>query len=93
MTAINEKGLQKIMDKLSATAEKCGMKLNTKKTKTMKVSRNVEEEINITINGSRIEEAKSSKYPGRTMTEDGRCETEIKVRIALAKEAFSERKE
>jgi len=26
-------------------------------------------------------------------TEDGRCETEIKVRIALAKEAFSERRE
>jgi len=27
------------------------------------------------------------------MTEDGRCETEIKVRIALAKEAFSTRRE
>jgi len=27
------------------------------------------------------------------MTEDGRCETKIRMRIALAKEAFSERKE
>ena len=27
------------------------------------------------------------------MTEDGRCETEIDIRIAMAKEAFSKRKE
>ena len=45
------------------------------------------------INGSRIEQVKSFKYLGSTMTEDGRCETEIKVRIALAKEAFSKRRE
>jgi len=45
------------------------------------------------INGSRIEQVKSFKYLGSTMTEDGRCETEIKVRIALAKEAFSTRRE
>ena len=93
MIASTEKGLQKIMDKLNATAENFGMKINTKKTKVMKVSRNVGEEINIMINGSRIEQVKSFKYLGSTMTEDGRCETEIKVRIALAKESFSERRE
>ena len=92
MIASTEKGLQKIMDKLNATAENFGMKINTKKTKVMKVSRNVGEEINIVINGSRIEQVKSFKYLGSTMTEDGRCETEIKVRIALAKEAFSKRR-
>ena len=27
------------------------------------------------------------------ITEDGRCETEVKVRIAMAKEAFNKRKE
>jgi len=45
------------------------------------------------INGSRIEEVKSFKYLESTMIEDGRCETEIKVKIALATEAFSERSE
>ena len=93
MIASTENGLQKIMDKLNATAENFGMKINTKKTKVMKVSRNVGEEINIMINGSRIEQVKSFKYLGSTMTEDGRCETDIKVRIALAKEAFSKRGE
>jgi len=45
------------------------------------------------INGNWIEQVKSFKYLGSTMTEDCRCETEIKVRIALAKEAFSKRRE
>ena len=93
MIASTEKGLQKIMDKLNATVGNFGMKVNTKKTKVMKVSRNVGEEINIMINGSRIEQVKILKYIGSTMTEDGRCETEINVRIALAKEAFSKRGE
>ena len=91
MIASTEKGLQKIMDKLNATAENFGMKINTKKTKVMKVSRNVGEEINIMINRSRIEQVKSFKYLGSTMTEDGRCEIDLKVSIALAKEAFSYR--
>jgi len=93
MVAGTERGLQKIMGKLNATAENFGMKINTKKTKIMMVSRNVGEEIHIMINGSRIEQDKSFKYLGSTMTEDGKCETEIKVRIALAKEAFNERRE
>jgi len=41
MIASTEKGLQKIMDTLNATAENFGMKINIKKTKVMKVSRNV----------------------------------------------------
>ena len=45
------------------------------------------------IIGSRIEQVKSFKYLGSTMTEDGRCETEVKVTIALAKEALSKRRE
>ncbi len=68
------------------------MKINIKKTKVMKVSK-VEGEVNITINGTRVEQVKSFKYLGHTMTEDGRCETEIKCRIAQAKEAFGNRKE
>ena len=93
MVAGTEMGLQRVMDRLSATDEIFGMKKKKKKTKVMKVSRNVGEEINIMINGSRIEQVKSFKYLGSTMTEDGRCETDIKVRIALAKEAFSKRGE
>src|SRR5687768_2172739 len=69
------------------------MKINIKKTKVMKVARTVGDEVSIMINGNKIEQVQSFKYLESTMTEDGRCEAEINTRIALAKEAFSRRKE
>ena len=92
MIAGTEAGLQKIMDSLNETALKYGMKINTKKTKVMRVCK-VGGEVKITINGARLEQVRSFKYLGHTITEDGRCETEIKCRIAQAKEAFGCRKE
>jgi hypothetical protein len=50
-------------------------------------------DVNITINGAKIEEVKSFKYLGHTITENGRCEIEIKCRIAQVKEAFVNKKE
>jgi hypothetical protein len=92
MVAGSEDGLQKIMDGLNTTALKYGMKINIKKTKVMRVSREGGD-VNITINGTKLEQVKSFKYLGHTITDDGRCETEIKCRIAQAKEAFGNRKE
>ena len=92
MIANTEAGLQKIMNALNSTAVKYDMKINIKKTKVMRVSREGGK-VNITINGIKIEQVKSYKYLGHTMTEDGRCVTEITCRIAQAKEAFSNRKE
>jgi len=93
MVASSEQGLQNIMSSLEVTAEKYGMKINAKKTKVMKVSRNTRGKMNITVGGQKIEQVESFKYLGSTITEDGRCEQEIKIRIALAKEAFNKREE
>ena len=71
------------MDGLNSTSSSYGMKINIKKTKVMKVSK-VKGEVNITINGTRIEQVGSFRYLGYTMTEDGRCETEIKCRMRLS---------
>jgi hypothetical protein len=71
---------------------KYDMKINIKKTKVMRVSRGGGD-INITINGAKVEQVKCFKYLGHTITDDGRCETEIKCRIAQAKQAFGNRKE
>ena len=49
--------------------------------------------INITIDGQKVEQVKSFKYLGAILTEDGRCESEIRARIGMAKDAFSKRKE
>src|ERR1041385_1407630 len=103
MASGTPRGLQKIMDRLSETADRYGMKINVKKTKVMKVfkkkkgkktkNKKTDEEVNIEIYGRKIEQVKSFKYLGSTLTEDGKCATEIKIRIALAKEAFNKRKE
>src|SRR5437867_8793438 len=50
--------------------------------------------VNITVDGKRIEQVKSFKYLGSVITEDGRSHSDvIKVRIAMAKDAFNKRKE
>ena len=92
MVAGSEIGLQKIMDRLNDTALRYGMKINIKKTKVMRVSNN-KGEVNITINGTKLEQVRSFKYLGHTITDDGKCETEICSRIAQAKAAFGSRKE
>ena len=86
------KGLQKIMDRLNDTAKAFDMKINVDKTKVMKVSRNGGE-INISIDGQKVEQVSKFKYLGAWITEDGRSEVEIRTRIGMAKDAFNKRKE
>ena len=45
--------------------------------------------IKTTIDGTDIEQVTHFTYLGQEMTEDGRCETEIKRRIGIAKSTFS----
>ena len=93
MVASSEGGLQKLMDGLNRTAKEYDMKVNIKKTKVMKVSRKGEGVINITIGGEILEQVKRFRYLGALITSDGRCETEIKTRIGMAKNAFNQGKE
>src|SRR5437870_5318085 len=81
MIAKSEAGLQKITDGLNSTSLEYGTKINIKKTEVIKVSK-VGGEVNITINGTKIEQVKSFKYLGHTTTDDGICENEINFRIS-----------
>jgi hypothetical protein len=47
--------------------------------------------INITINGKN-RRSRILDYLGITLAEDGRYETEVKIRIALAKETFNKKR-
>ncbi len=69
------------------------MKINVQKTKTMVVSRDEGQVVNITIDGQRVEQVKNFKYLGSNISEDGYNLVDVKTRIALAKEAFNKRKE
>jgi len=86
-------GLQLIMDKLNEKAEEYGMRINGPKTKAMRISREGGGEVNIYINGEKVQQVNKFKYLGSLITEDGRCDVEIKCRIAMAKEAFNKRRE
>jgi len=48
--------------------------------------------VKITFNGNKIEQVKQFRYLGSVITENGRCEQEMKTRIAMDKTAFNERK-
>src|SRR5437899_2282062 len=93
MVAGTEVGLQRLMNKLNDTAKNFGMKINIQKTKTMVVRWDGCGVVNITVDGKRIEQVKSFKYVGSVITEDGRSHSDVKVRIAMAKDAFNKRKE
>ena len=89
MVADSEKGLQVIMDKLVEVGRKYDMKINVKKTKTMRISRRKGSVLNIIIEGKNVEQVKKFRYLRVIITEDGRCDVEIKTRIGMAKDAFN----
>ena len=93
MVAESNKGLQKIMERLNETAEKYGMRINKKKTKVMRVSREGGGVVEVILDGQKIEQVDKYLYLGSWITEDGKCDADVKSRIAQAKEAFGKRKE
>ena len=85
MVASSEDGLQKMMDSLDVTGRRYDMKINVKKTKTMRISRRGGVKLHIEMYGNTVEQVKKFRYLGALVTEDGRCEAEIKARVAMAK--------
>ena len=60
------------------------------KAKTMFISRSEQTaKINISIEGKPIEQVEKMVYLGHIITETGKCDTEIKRRIAIAKSTFA----
>src|SRR6266853_53478 len=82
-----------LMNGLVNTARTYEMKLNVKKTKTMLVSKRPGREMRIEVDGQRLEQVTKFKYLGAIITENGRCDEEVRVRIGMAKEAFCKKKE
>ena len=72
-----------MMNSMNNVVEEYGMKMNIKKTKIMKIEKNMGEKCNITISGQRLEQVTSFSYLGSILTEDGKCTKLIITRIAL----------
>ena len=56
----------------------------------MRVSRS-NESLQIKVNNRELKEVDHFKYLGSVLTRDGYCTREIKMRIAIAKEAFNKK--
>src|SRR6476469_1253799 len=81
------------MESINTTAKHYDMKINTKKTKAMVVSRNGGERVNITAEGQSVKQVSKFRYLGSLISEDGRCLDDVKIRIGMAKDAFNKRKQ
>ena len=81
-----------IMDALQITSEKYNVRINTKKTKVMRISQVEGRPIRIKLNGQNLEKVKQFCYLGSLVTENGRS-CEVRRRIALGKDAFAKPKE
>ena len=66
------------------------MKMNVKKTKIMIISKKaVVPRVNIELDGQVVGQVSCFTYLGQTITEDGKCDGEIKRRIGHARSAFN----
>ena len=81
------------MDSLVKTAKDYDMKINSKKTKIMMISKDMSGKISICVDGQKIERVSHFKYLGSVVSEDGRSVAAIKEGIMLPKDAFGRRRE
>jgi len=67
--------------------------INVKKTKVMQMPGRKGRKLRIMVSGKEFESVTQFCYLGSMVTEDCRSECEVRRRIALAKEAFSKKKD
>ena len=90
LIAESPKELQTLVDEVKNRSKLKGLSMNVKKTKTMVVRRNVKSrcKIEIKVEDKILEQVKQYLYLGHIITEDGRCDTEIRRRIEIARSNF-----
>ena len=89
LIAESETDLQKLLDITVEESDKLGLSLNVKKTECMVVTKKkIIPACNLVSNNHTIKQVSKFKYLGYMITSDGRCTTEVKKRIAMAKDAF-----
>ena len=76
-------------DQVNASGKEYGMRMNSKKTKIMKKTRNNPTKFEIKIDGNDIEQVSRFVYRGQLLTEDGKSEKDIKRRISISRDVFN----
>ena len=81
--------LQGLLNRLQSRGAMFGLRINIGKTKVMAISRDkTKPVIRITVAGQNLEQVNQFTYLGSVISDDGKCEVEIRRRISQAKLAF-----
>lgn len=91
LIANSEVNLQKLVSTINTESERLGLTLNKKKTEVMVISKKPDiPNCRIVLGNEILKQVHNFKYLGSWVTSDGKCETDIKARIAMARTAFTE---
>ncbi|MGX9987587.1 reverse transcriptase domain-containing protein [Soonwooa purpurea] len=88
LIADTEKKLQELLQKVAKESAGKGLSINYKKTECMVISKKTNQKCTLQVGNTRIKQVQKFKYLGSVLTEDGKCDAEIKTRIGLARNAF-----
>jgi hypothetical protein len=91
LLAKEEMVLQDMIDKLIEIGRCYGMEMTVEKTKVMRILRQPFP-VKLMIEQTLVENMESFKYLGSMLSNDGRCTSEIKSRITMAKTAFNKKR-
>lgn len=74
---------------MKEASEAKGLTINVEKTEILVISKKAQVPIcNVRVNGEIVKQVRRCCYLGSSITEDGRCNEEIKRRICEAKKVF-----
>ena len=89
LIATSQVNLQRLMDRVIEKSNTCGMEVNVKKTECMVMTKKKSvPECRIIIKREMVKQVNNFKYLGSNITSDKRYVTEVKCRIAQAKQTF-----
>jgi hypothetical protein len=81
-------GLQEITDQVSQQGERLGLAINSDRTKVMTVSKE-QLDLQIIVRSNKLEQVKEFVYLGGQISQDGKCESDIKRRVGLTWAVFN----
>ena len=91
LLAESEQTVNEMLEDLIGLCEEYGMKINGKKTMSMVIGPR-DKQANIKIGHEGIDQVTAFKYFDSVITQDLKSHQEVKVRIAIAKEAFNRKR-
>lgn len=90
--AVSAEKLEHLLDVKVRASEERWLTVSMGKTKVIVVSKANAPRVRIEVRGRRIKQVSKFSYLGSLITEDCRCEKEIRMRIGIAKSAFTRMK-